>query len=225
MKISLGFFLLWFSSARALRGDAEEGSLKDSRQAFIEAKKLPPTSEQRELGIRSKMCDALIAKLFPGSATPDCSCDTKIKPPFAVTVGCEAAEKVCIIPPEVLCGFPQFEFAVSAGSLKEGKLPVMASVCYSNPTIVNINIPEIIPFCIDLGNGPILKLLGRGVSGESVPDPGSAVIVEETCTARFGETECNSCTVCDAVSGSVVFNCTNIAPELVSTSCAPLPSF
>lgn len=175
---------------------------------------------RRGLQVLNEACDNLIASLFDGLGS-NCACEPNLRPP-TVKVACDTPESVCVIPgSELLCGFPSFEFAVDFMRLLEGKIPVAATVCYESPTIAGNPVPEIIPFCIESGDG-ILGLITGGLSGESVDNSTSAA-VGETCTARFGDTDCTSCTVCD-LSGGVVFNCSNVIPSFESTSCAPLPT-
>jgi hypothetical protein len=170
----------------------------------------------------SQACDALIARVFNADATPFCTCEPDIKS-LSVFVACEAVEKICLVPgSEIICGFPQVEFDFKLRQLLAGKLPFSTSVCYANATIAENPIPSSIPFCIESGQDPLAFLPG-GISTDATPTNATEATSGGPCNAKLGGVGCTSCSVCDAATGGVVFNCSNISPTFVSTTCAPLP--
>lgn len=226
--LALSPLLIWLAPANALYGDVEEDPVSRRNLKLIGKKKQKPDSSARIASALPGICNNFVdsVTLVPGT---DCFCEPTIRPP-TITVGCATIDPVCIIPPTVLCGIPSVAVGIDVFNLLKGGLPVVFEVCFTEVTIAGIPVPELafIPFCIKTGGGIIglitgiiggnAKSLGLNTSNMKVGD-------SEACTARFGNTDCNSCTVCDAATGGVLFDCSNIAPKLVSTKCAPLPPY
>jgi hypothetical protein len=172
--------------------------------------------------ILSQACDALISRVFGTDATPFCTCEPDIKS-LSVFVACEAVEKICLVPgSEIICGFPQVEFDFNLRQLLAGKEPFSSSVCYANATIAENPIPSSIPFCIDSSQDPLAFLPG-GITTDATSTNVTEATSGGPCNAKLGGVGCASCSVCDVATGGVVFNCSNINPTFVSTTCAPLP--
>jgi hypothetical protein len=170
-------------------------------------------------------CDALIARVLSTVETSNCKCQPDI---FSLSIGldCKAGERVCVVPnSEVLCGFPQVTFGLDFRRLLAGRLPFTTSVCYANATVGASPIPSTIPVCITSGRGALAYLnsddAASAKASARVGKGGTAA--GSPCTARFGKTECTSCTICDSTARSVTMNCTNIDPSFAVSTCTALP--
>ena len=224
MKLTrFGTILLCLSSVHTLRIHTARDTKEDVHRADLSVStnmSTPVDPERSKMRIISLACGALLTSYFTGQNSPDCSCDPSIFP-LTVKVSCQTSEQRCVLPPGVLCGYPQYNFEVKPRSLLAGKSPAVGTVCYNYPSVGRIGVLRLgDPFCVDWDKGRSLSLLTGGVLGNSDSNTTKA---DDKCTARFGKAECTSCTVCDTA-GSVFFNCSNIFPHWVSPQCSPLPS-
>lgn len=156
-------------------------------------------------------------------------------------------------PPDdkLLCGSPGIRITVNVWSIAFGGSPVVAEVCFYDVSVFNVTVPDFInPVCIGVfaglpGSVPLANLLGllfgftastAKLLQESSKSSSSLLkkkqkqfsINEKSCVPIIGtnKDKCNSCTICSPEDGGgIIFDCTNIIANLLSTECTVLPTF
>jgi hypothetical protein len=153
---------------------------------------------------------------------------------------------------KVFCGSPGIRVTVNVWSVVFGGSPVVAELCFYDVSVFNVTVPNIInPFCFGLfaglpGSVPLANLLGlifgsTASTAKLLQDTSSSKsttlrqkkqkslsINEKSCVPTFGDTDqkCNSCTICPPdQGGGMIFDCSNIVPNFVSTNCTIFPTF
>ena len=152
---------------------------------------------------------------------------------------------------QLLCGSPGIRITVNVWSIAFGGSPVIAEVCFYDVSVFNVTVPDIInPVCFGIfaglpGSVPLANLLGlvfgRTASTakllQETPRSSSSplkkkqkrfIINEKSCVPTIGinKDKCNSCTICPPESGGgLVFDCSNIIPDLTPTECTVIPTF
>ena len=179
---------------------------------------------------------------FPPTLTVDCS---------RIEESCIQRRFTDTPDDNLLCGYPGIRFVVNVLAIAFGGLPVVAEVCFYDVSVFNITVPDIInPVCIGVfaglpGSIPLANLLGLifGITAPASkalrePSKPSSLslkkkhqafrINENSCVPVIGneKEKCNSCTICPPEEGGgIIFDCTNIVPDLQSTDCVVLPKF
>ena len=179
---------------------------------------------------------------FPPTLTVDCS---------RIEESCIQRRFTDPLDDTLLCGSPGIRFIVNVWAVAFGGLPVTAEVCFYDVSVFNITVPDIInPVCIGVfaglpGSIPLANLLGLifGITAPASkalrePSKPSSLslkkkhqafrINENSCVPVIGneKEKCNSCTICPPEEGGgIIFDCTNIVPDLQSTDCVVLPKF
>jgi hypothetical protein len=152
---------------------------------------------------------------------------------------------------KLLCGSPGIRITVNVWSIAFGGSPVVAEVCFYDVSVFNVTVPDIInPVCIGLfaglpGSVPLANLLGlvfgrtastakllqdsQKSSSSLLKKKQSPVSInKKSCVPIIGtnKEKCNSCTICPPeTGGGLIFDCSNIIPNLMSTECTVLPTF
>ena len=179
---------------------------------------------------------------FPPTLTVDCS---------RIEESCIQRRFTDPLDDTLLCGSPGIRFIVNVWAIAFGGLPVTAEVCFYDVSVFNITVPDIInPVCIGVfaglpGSIPLANLLelifgitapaSKALREPSKPSSLSLKkkhqafrINENSCVPVIGneKEKCNSCTICPPEEGGgIIFDCTNIVPDLQSTDCVVLPKF
>jgi hypothetical protein len=147
-----------------------------------------------------------------------CGCNIALVPP-ALSASCSTKSQVCA-PGNILCGTPGASFNFNPSiALEGGGSPVGFNVCFNSMSVVGIPVSafQLPPFtagglCID----PTNVLGGLGADALNGTD---------TCTATLNATACESCELCLTEAGvltGVKFDCENVYPGVLSSSCSPM---
>jgi hypothetical protein len=154
-----------------------------------------------------KLFEILIAPTGIISNFLSCECSDLSLSSF--TISCSVIDDgspICVpsaADPKV-CGRPAAYISVDIIGLATGaENPISLEICYIDIAILGAALPN--PLCIS-----VTDVVG-GLSADE--------IAATPCTASVGEEECVSCSLCGS-GNAATFNCTNIDPNLVSTSCA-----
>jgi hypothetical protein len=152
-----------------------------------------------------------ICSSIGAAAGLDCGCDVTLIPP-ALGASCSTQSQICA-PGNILCGTPGASFNFGLGS------PVGLELCFNDMSVVNIPLSTFqLPvfsaggLCID----PTNVLGGIGADALNGTD---------TCTATLNATACDSCELCLTETGvltGVKFDCENVHPGIISSSCSPI---
>jgi hypothetical protein len=172
----------------------------------------------------------LILDFCPDVPIVDCICQTTIFPPiFSSTCTLEEDEGVLCAPIiDGLCGVPTLITSFDIFRLFSLQLPVGAELCYKDWTIFGLPGSLLgLDLCIDffdpLGSFMALFGFGGGTAGRAKNLPKTSY---GACSAKIGNTACESCEVCNNGSGgtSLTLRCGDVELSSCTTIlAAPLP--
>jgi hypothetical protein len=196
--VSVLFLFPIIAAATQIRKDDRELTVPIDTNTILSLLPLPQ--------VCGKLFEIIIAPTGIISNYLSCTCSTLSTTKF--TVSCSIIDDgspICVPSAEdpKVCGRPAAFVSVDLVGLVNGASnPISLRVCYQNISILGSSLPN--PLCISVTD------IVNGLTADE--------IAATPCEATVGEEECLSCTLCGSGSAAT-FNCTNIDPNLVSTSC------
>lgn len=139
-----------------------------------------------------------------------------IFPSLGIAASCQTRDPICFgeLEDSIFCTVPEVRGTADITSLLAGlEDTVNFDVCFTQLVVAGIPLGALgLPLCVSAAAPLIEPLINgliegiEGIVGDRAP-----------CSATVGGEACNSCSLCQE--GGMVFDCSNIEPEVVSSSC------
>lgn len=130
-----------------------------------------------------------------------------LNPVLSVSAACRTIDPMCIggeLETEQFCTLPEVTGSIDISAILAGAPDaIKLDLCFTELTIFGYPIGVLgLPLCFTSA----IELLDGSFAPDSAP-----------CSATIGGEACSTCSFCEE--GGMVFDCSNIDPEIVSTTC------
>jgi len=140
-----------------------------------------------------------------------------IFPRLSIEAACSTTEPICLGEGDeegLFCALPVVSGSLDITALLAGASDAISfDVCFTETAILGFPLDSLgLPLCVSAAQSIFGDLSGQEEDLE-------ADAAQNSCVATLGGATCNSCFLCRRNSKGMVFDCSNIDPEIVSSTC------